>query len=161
MTKFIQQEILKILKGKQSDENEKVNFVQMDDFAGSATTPQSILHIESPKHWIVDTGATNHICAIREFFIHLKHLVKKKVVIHLPDGTSKLVLFFGDIRMSDFLILRDVLYIPSFKHNLLSVSKLTECHNLKLTFHPSFCLIQDLKTDKVFAVGKLQNHLYT
>lgn len=93
------------------------------------------------------------------FFTCLKPL-PNNICVYLPDESITIVKFVGDVKIHDTLVLRDVLYVPSFKNNLLSVSKLTRNHDLKLTFHSQFCLIHDLKTDRVFAMGKLQEQLY-
>ena len=45
----------------------------------------------------------------------------------LPDGSHISVTTFGTIQISTRLTLHDVLYIPDFKYNLLSISALT--HN--------------------------------
>lgn len=51
------------------------------------------------------------------------------------------------------LILHNVLNIPSFKHNLLSINKITQISNLSAKFLANKCLLQDL-------VSKAQGGLY-
>ncbi|XP_019159908.1 PREDICTED: uncharacterized protein LOC109156510 [Ipomoea nil] len=48
----------------------------------------------------------------------------------------------GDIRINDSLWLKDALHIPTFKFNIISVSKLVKDTACKLTFMPKQCLIQ-------------------
>lgn len=53
--------------------------------------------------------------------------------------------------------LQNMLYIPNFKCNFLSVSWLTKEQNCIVTFLPNFCVIQDLPTKIMIGVG---NGLY-
>lgn len=78
----------------------------------------------------------------------------------MPDSNTKLVQFCGNIKLHEKMVLKNVLYIPSFKHNLLLVSKLTKYINLKLMFFSIFCLLQDQRTDDTVVVGKENKHLY-
>lgn len=95
----------------------------------------------------------------KSLFADIKPL-RQKIPIHLPDGNSILVHSSGRIKLHDSLVLDDVSYIPSFKHNLLSVSKLTKCNNVRFIFFPTYCEIQDLRTEKLVAVGKAKGQLY-
>ncbi|KAK4390127.1 Retrovirus-related Pol polyprotein from transposon RE2 [Sesamum angolense] len=55
-------------------------------------------------YWIIDTGATNHICAdITIFTSYAKPPHKHSV--HLPDGTQKPVLYVGTVKLSDNFLL--------------------------------------------------------
>lgn len=62
--------------------------------------------------------------------------------------------------LTDSLPLHDVLYIPNFKFNLLSVSKFTQLHHCSVIFQPRFCLFQDLKTGKTMGIGRMKGGLY-
>ena len=46
-------------------------------------------------------------------------------VVKLPNGTSLPISHVGEVKLSSDITLRNVLYIPNFMCNLLSVSKLT------------------------------------
>lgn len=80
--------------------------------------------------------------------------------MHLPNGTILRVKYSGDIDLKNGLTLKEVLHIPSFYHNLLSVSKLTKTNGVTFIFRPEFCLIQDQKTNKTVAVSKSVGNLY-
>lgn len=131
ITKLIQQEINRILKGKQIIISEKVNFAQIFYFAGNSIT--------KPKH--IFLKAINYICAFRNMFTTLKPLTKK-IIVHLSNNATKLIELHGDIRLHDSLILRDVLYISSFKHNLQSVDRLVQKNYLKCTVYPELCVFR-------------------
>lgn len=95
MTEMIQQEIMKLLRGKQNTRGEQVNFAQLEDFVCNITS-HCLLLSDYLKHWIIDTSVTNHICAVRNIFASLKP-IPKKLPIHLPDGISKIVQSYGNI----------------------------------------------------------------
>lgn len=52
------------------------------------------------------------------------------------------------------------MYVPDFKHNLLSVGKLLDQNNLVAKFDQGHCFFQDLSTDIIQAVGKRNAGLY-
>jgi len=52
----------------------------------------------------------------------------------LPDGTLKQVSMVGEIPLNSQLTLYNVLYVPGFKFNLLSVSKLLADYSLCALF---------------------------
>lgn len=70
---------------------------------------------------IIDTGASFHIS---NSMMHLKNVkpVNSWFVV-LPNGLRLKVVYQGDIYLSDSLILYDVLYVPGFAYNLISVTK--------------------------------------
>lgn len=53
----------------------------------------------------------------------------------MPDISVKVVWSYGDIHLNDNFVLRDVLYIPSFKYNLLSVGKILKEREMRCIFH--------------------------
>ncbi|GAA0170061.1 hypothetical protein LIER_24407 [Lithospermum erythrorhizon] len=107
--------------------------------------------------WIIDTGASTHICSSMKF---LKSSVPSNTSVCLPDNTTKSVHSIGTVILSDTLELQNCLYVPSFKYNLLSVSKLAKEFNIQAVFDSKCCILQDFKTSKVLAVAKEANGLY-
>jgi hypothetical protein len=51
--------------------------------------------------------------------------------------------------------LSHILYAPSFKVNLISVSKMCQSLYYKVNFLPVKCVIQDVKTQKMIGLGNL------
>ena len=93
-----------------------------------------VLEVREPTHnWVVDSGATCHICNSKELFEELYPLSRpQKVTLgddHILEaiGTGavevKLKLFCGESKIGR---LSDVLYVPTLAYNLLSVAKATE-----------------------------------
>ena len=64
------------------------------------------------------------------------------------------------MKISNSIMLKDVLYVPDFKVNLLSISKLTQALDCVATFYPDYCVVQDLTTRKTIGSGRQSNGLY-
>ena len=87
--------------------------------------------------WIVDSGATSHMCGSKTPFVELCNL-NQPMEVTLGDGnvlnvarqgvvSLKMKLSDGSVRRCKLL---DVLYVPGLAYNLLSVSKAAESGNM-------------------------------
>ena len=93
--------------------------------------------------WVIDTGATDHI-------VHSVHLFTEfttvSCVVALPNGETAMVTYIGSITLSSTLILHNVLCVPSFSFNLLSVSQLTKscsCCLVKFLLYTGSYVLED------------------
>ncbi|KAL5540434.1 hypothetical protein UlMin_044950 [Ulmus minor] len=119
----------------------------------------SLNHVfSSTQFWIVDSGATKHICSNAAAFICMRSIQNSTVT--LPNHTRIPVSLSGDIRLSSILILKDVLFVPQFKFNLLSVSAFTNDSQLTVSFLPDHFIIQDLNNKKMIGKGEKFEGLY-
>lgn len=70
----------------------------------------------------------------------LKHLTAVIAMINasvrLLDGSIAAVTHTGEVKLSDTLVLINVLVVPRFKFNLISASQLTIKHNCFFDIHP-------------------------
>ena len=66
----------------------------------------------------------------------------------------------GDVRLSNDLLLKDVLLVPSFKLNLISVSALSENSTVKVFFYSNFFKIQGICPKKMIGKGERRGDLY-
>ena len=122
-------------------------------------------NISSNTYWIVDSGATSHICNDRTQFVHLYPL-KHSVEVKLGDGRIIMATAQGDISLrmkygsnkSCKRTLYNVLYVPELSYNLVSVSKAVEKENT-VKFSDFGCTIRDKKRRPV-AVGTKVGGLY-
>ncbi|XP_019433606.1 PREDICTED: uncharacterized protein LOC109340385 [Lupinus angustifolius] len=108
--------------------------------------------------WILDTEATNHVCpdlSIFDAFHKIKH-----ITVSLPNGSSVQANYAGTIIFSEYLVLHDVLLIPEFAFNLISVCKLTKSMKCRLIFDDLKCEIQDMTTSKMIGHARVRNSLY-
>ncbi|KAH0680291.1 hypothetical protein KY284_021376 [Solanum tuberosum] len=110
-----------------------------------------------PNRWIVDTGVTNHMTSdLRLLYETCKQQGQH---VHLPDGSKTFISHIGQCRLPQGVI-QNVLHVPDFEYNLLSVSKLIRELQCCMTFYPDYCLLQDLHTGKVKGIGRLEGGLY-
>ncbi|XP_074376643.1 uncharacterized protein LOC141718163 [Apium graveolens] len=128
------------------------------NFAGIVST-STISCSANFASWIIDTGASDHMVFSLSLFDDLQ-ILQEPIKIALPDGSCKLVSQSGTISLFPHIRLTNVLYIPYFHHNLLSVGKLLDSNNLIAKFDKDSCLFQDLSTNTVKAVGTRSNGLY-
>ncbi|KAK3021290.1 hypothetical protein RJ639_047281 [Escallonia herrerae] len=99
------------------------------------------------KPWILDSGATNHITSDPTLFTQTNSSSIPSV--NLPTGSSASINFIGTIPFNSNITLDNVLCVPSFRLNLMSVSKLTNDLNCCAILFPSFCALKDLATGKM------------
>ena len=110
--------------------------------------------------WIINSGATNHVCFSLQWFKHSMSIEEGQRYLKLGNGElisvkaiGLVVLFFENNRT---LCLEDCLYVPDFKRNLVYVNCLVE-HGLTLQFNSSVSI-----RSKSFFIcsGDLMNNLY-
>lgn len=125
-------------------------FVGMLRGTGNCLTSQS---------WVIDSGATHHVSHDRNQFVTMTDSIDKSVT--LPTGIVVKIQGVGQIRLNDYLILNNVLYIPDFRLNLLSISQLTYiyigCH---VIFDQSTFLIQDPIRGLTIGLGEEVSNLF-
>ncbi|KAL8154791.1 hypothetical protein AgCh_000231 [Apium graveolens] len=66
----------------------------------------------------------------------------------------------GDAVLPNGLILKNVLVVPQFKHNLLSIYTLARDNNCQVQFNTNGCEIIDSATKRIQAMGTLSGGLY-
>ena len=89
---------------------------------------ESCLAVLSTSTWCVDTGATNHVCNSLQGFQETRKLSDGEICLHMGNATTVAAVAVGNVFLNfsndRSLILRDCLYVPSIRRNLVSVSKL-------------------------------------
>ena len=79
--------------------------------------------------WCVDTGATNHVCNSLQGFQETRRLAEGEIYLWMGDTSRVAAVAVGDVTLhfggDKFLVLKDCLYVPSVRRNLISVSGLT------------------------------------
>ena len=149
----IVQEVVKMMSAKQGN--------NLDGFAGTYAV-SNVLNVFSfldKDCWIIDSGASDQIAGNKDVFDTLTCL-NKGFNVGLPDGTIKHIKHVGTVILSKDLTLNNVLYMPDFKHNLLSLSKLLEDKDLDVLFFKDQCIFQDRCTKNLVGVGKKIGGLY-
>ena len=64
--------------------------------------------------WIVDSGATDHMCNSLDSFIFTQKMNYPKHSITILDSRKVVVDIRGDVVLMDDIVLKNVLYVPSF-----------------------------------------------
>ena len=80
--------------------------------------------------------------------------------ILLPSGEKANIVAKGSLPLNSIYYLHDVLCVPTFKVDLMSVSRLTRGLNCSVTFFSHWCVLQDLATRRMIGFGKQRDGLY-
>ncbi|XP_019167310.1 PREDICTED: uncharacterized protein LOC109163044 [Ipomoea nil] len=107
--------------------------------------------------WILDSGATDHIaCSLDSFD---DYYVVEGTMVNLQNGKHIRVEHMGNITLGDGICLKNVLHIPSFKFNIISVSKLLNNSPHLLTFTNDQCILRG-SHGRTVGFAKEENGLY-
>ncbi|KAH6815863.1 hypothetical protein C2S51_020683 [Perilla frutescens var. frutescens] len=171
MTKRIQEEVNKYLgnyfkttnAGQGMMSSAAANMVDAGELNPSDTTMShyafGLLEDEQRNEWIVDSGASIHMCCNAALMQTMKKLTEPHKFF-LPDGSNLWAHYCGEVKLNDDILLKNVLFAPSFTHNLISVGQMAKDLKGKVIFLPSHCLIQNEENDHILGIGKLKGKLY-
>ena len=79
--------------------------------------------------------------------------------VFLPNGDTTKVTHVDSCDLSTRSQITNVLHLPDFKYNLLSVSKITKELGCSVSFFPDFCVFQELYIGKVKEVSRVEGGL--
>ena len=110
--------------------------------------------------WIIDSGATDHICHDLKLFHKYESVKGNDKNITVPDGRKVNIKHVGTVKLNDHVILDNVFHVPEFRFNLISIHKL--CQNLKVSaqFTPTECIIQGQHMITPQVLGRIFHGLY-
>jgi hypothetical protein len=117
--------------------------------------PKSIV---KSNEWAIDTRAIDHMVTSTQFFTTMTTVTN--VAVTLPNGFTVMVTHIGSIQLTSSLLLHDVLCVPSFDFNLISVSKIISIMPCCIIFLSNLCFIQDLQQWKMIGLGKQRGGLH-
>nr|GEW76733.1 hypothetical protein [Tanacetum cinerariifolium] len=98
----------------------------------------------------MDQSASNSLT--NEKFKRLMALISDKtgsssipanITVDHPNGTKAIVTHVGSLRLTDKIVIHDVLVVPGYEANLLSVYKLSRDNKFRVLFYEDVCVIQD------------------
>ena len=109
-----------------NDNPPRANIVQGEDTIVAVVSQVNL--ITNVSKWVVDSGATRHICANRSAFTSYTNIGEGEEHIYLGHSRTTLVLGKGKVllklTLGKTLALSDVLHVPSIRVNLISVALL-------------------------------------
>ena len=108
--------------------------------------------------WILDSGASDHIVCSSTLLTSLTPV--KNHWVKLPNGNCTPVTHIGTVVFSSHFVLHNVLCVPIFYLNLISVSKLAYDSFYITIFLRQVCFIQDLRPGKTIGTGTEKEGLY-
>ncbi|KAH9782721.1 Integrase catalytic domain-containing protein [Citrus sinensis] len=91
-------------------------------------------YVASSREWILDTGATYHLCPTKEWFMDFLNLESGAVVMGNDQRCRTMGIGIIRLKMFDKMIreLKEVKFLPALKKNLISVGAL-EAKGYKVT----------------------------
>ncbi|KAF5767488.1 putative RNA-directed DNA polymerase [Helianthus annuus] len=136
-------------------------------FAGENKTtqnevPRSANMAGKYKHndkWVVDSGCTEHITYRSDILEGITDSTNEAPVT-IPNGETVPVEAKGSHTLPNGMKVQEVLHVPKFTFNLLSVSKLSKDLNCAVTFFPEFFIMQGLRSRKLIGAGRCKDGLY-
>nr|GEV76457.1 hypothetical protein [Tanacetum cinerariifolium] len=126
---------------------------------GVPTVANMIWKIHHCNDWIINTGSTEHMTHRANWFESKTETTHELPVI-IPNGDFIPVKGKGVCNLPNRLRIKDVLHVPKFTCNLLSVSRFARGLRCAVTFFPYFCVMQNLHMNKLIGVGKCVKGIY-
>ncbi|KAI0522396.1 hypothetical protein KFK09_004775 [Dendrobium nobile] len=116
------------------------------------------------QEWVLDSGASTHITPDVSN-INYPSSYRGSDVVSIANGSSLPIHNTGQgiLPIPDTdrkLHLSNLLHVPSLKHNLLSVSKLTADNSIRICFDANGFTIKDMQDHRPLIHGRLRNGLY-
>jgi hypothetical protein len=113
-------------------------------------------------NWYVDTGTTDHITGeLKKLAVGNKYQGGDQ--IHMASGTSMDTSHIGHTTFdtpNHPILLKNILYVPRTRKNLVSIQCLTPDNSIYVEFYPFFFLIKDQKTRTTLLKGRCMGGMY-
>ena len=116
------------------------------------------------EEWVIDSGATSHMCHDKSLFVDFAPL-RKQEVVSLGDGHQQEATGHGTVMLEldkaariKKCKLQNVLYVPTLTYSLISVGKATNAKK-KIVFKAEGCNFLDT-SGKFVATGRKVGGLY-
>ncbi|GJX29663.1 ribonuclease H-like domain-containing protein [Tanacetum coccineum] len=110
--------------------------------------------------WIIDSGVSQHITFTIEFLFNVIDVSHLNITVAHPNGTITKVNQIRNYRISDKIVLYDVLVVPSYQVSLLSVHQLAKVNKMSMCFNENDCIIQDSLLKSQVGTGRQREGLY-
>lgn len=84
--------------------------------------------------WILDSGASHHMTPLFSILKEARKLDNPFYII-VPTGNTVLVEKMGNIQIDECIELKNLMHVPEFNCNLISIHKLTRDSDCIVTYH--------------------------
>ena len=114
----------------------------------------------SSNAWVLDTGASSHICSSIQDLVNERRLRPNEVTLKLGNGASVVAKAIGSTfidLLNHVLLLDDVLYVPNAFKNIISISSLTS-RGYEFLFGGDICKLYF--ENKMIGMGYVIHGLY-
>ena len=91
---------------------------------------------------------------------HTYQVFKMPSYITIPNGDKSKILHYGTVKLQNDIFIHNVLHVPDFAYNLLSVRRFVTDLNLYMLFTPFQCLVQGPLMSKPRVLGSMTKGLY-
>ncbi|KAH6764228.1 hypothetical protein C2S51_015477 [Perilla frutescens var. frutescens] len=137
-------------------ENEREQTAAVFNFEGTGSGQTRYLY--KNLSWIFDCGATDTRTYEASDICELSKPTKTHVQTTSREITP--VMGAGTVVISPTLRISNCLYVPALSHKLLSISHVTKELNCTVLMHPTFWLLQDIRTEAIIRRGTEHRGLY-
>lgn len=117
-------------------------------------------HNNLASGWIIDSRVNQHVIVSGSSLVNGIDISDLGFKVDHPNGTSVDVQMIGDLKLTDKITLVDVLVVPEFHVNLLSVHKLAGDSKCFVVFDTFNCYIKDLLLKENMGIGFQHEGLY-
>lgn len=95
--------------------------------------------------WVIDSGANHHMTSTDCNLKNVVDISDLRLKVDHPNGSSASIVKIGNLPISNSVTLFDVLVVPKFNVNLLSVHKVVKDNKIRVCFDEPECYFQDLQ----------------
>jgi len=149
-----------ITHGEYLELMEALKKLDASDKTGSFTgISYRLMNSISKDAWIIDSGASDDIVCNKGFFSNIEKLYFP-ISVQLPNGNTTHVEMTGTVNLSSLITLQNVLYVPDFHFNLISVSRACEENSCHVSFDSDKCFFQAISTSKLMGLDRIYQGLY-
>jgi hypothetical protein len=119
--------------------------------ADSAVMTRTVFNQDNQCKFLVDSGASRHICSNVRMFTHIYDSPPRRIIV--GNGESIECWKIGTIELYDRIKLLNVLYVPTFGANVITLSMLDK-YNLSAYFFDGHVKIGSENDLEVFVLRK-------
>ncbi|GJT56681.1 ribonuclease H-like domain-containing protein [Tanacetum coccineum] len=123
-------------------------------------TTDKCFDLIGPIWQIIDSGANQNMTISTLNMFRIIDIFDLNLTVGHPNGTLAKIKYVGNLKLSENVVLFDVLVVPEYSVGLLYVNKLIKDSIMFIGFTETRCYIQDLHLNKIVGTGSENGGLY-